>query len=136
MREGIVESNPVLNTNKAVEGGARERVLSDDELAAIWRALGDDQYSTIIKLLCLTGARRDEIASLRWSEIDFHSATITLLPSRTKNRREFVVPLSPAVVALLQGQPRRVDMPTIRRATLSSALVGAAGRTGADRKPI
>jgi integrase len=109
LREGILESNPVLNTNRAIETGARSRVLTDDELAMIWRALGDDQYSTIIRLLCLLGARRDEIASLCWSEIDLDCAIITLPPERTKNRREHSIPLAPAVVAILQAQPRRFN---------------------------
>ena len=108
LREGILEANPVLNTNRAVEAGARTHVVADDELALIWRALGEDQYSAIIKLLLLTGARRDEIASLRWSEIDLDRAVITLPPARTKNRREHLIPLAPAAVAILQAQPRRV----------------------------
>ena len=41
-REGYVDANPVAFTNKAVENGSRERVLADDELAAIWRAGGMD----------------------------------------------------------------------------------------------
>ena len=42
----------------------RSRVLTDAELVEIWKALGDDQYSAIVRLLILTGARRDEIGSL------------------------------------------------------------------------
>ena len=60
---------------------------------------GDGQYGAIVKLLMLTGARRDEIASLRWSEIDLDAATITLSPARTKNRREHVIPLSEPALA-------------------------------------
>jgi integrase len=108
-REGYVEANPVAFTNKAVENGSRERVLADDELAAIWRASGDGQYGAIIKLLMLTGARRDEIASLRWSEIDLDAATVTLPGARTKNRREHVIPLSEQALAILTAQPRRDD---------------------------
>lgn len=106
-REGYVDANPVAYTNKAVENGSRERVLSDDELASIWRAAGDGQYGAVVKLLMLTGARRDEIASLCWSEIDFDAATITLPPTRTKNRREHVIPLSEPALAILAAQPRR-----------------------------
>ena len=109
LREGILEANPVLNTNRAPETGARERVLSDEELTAIWRALGDDQYSAIVKLLVLTGARRDEIAGLHWSEIDFDHALITLPPERTKNWREHQIPLAPAALAILQAQSRRLN---------------------------
>jgi integrase len=109
LREGVLEANPVLNTNRAPEIGARERVLSDDELATIWRALGDDQYSSIARLLVLLGARRDEIGGLRWSEIDLERALITLPATRTKNRREHQIALAPAALALLQAQPRRFD---------------------------
>jgi integrase len=106
-REGFIDVNPVLYTNKATENGPRDRLLSDDEIAAVGRALGDDDYSVIVKLLLLTGARRDEIGSLRWSEIDLDAATVTLPPARTKNRREHVITLSPQALAVLTAQPRR-----------------------------
>ena len=107
-REGIVESNPVAFTNKAEEGGARERVLSDAELAAILRAAGEDQYGAIVKLLMLTGARRDEVGGLAWSEIDIAAALIVLPSERTKNRRVHQVPLSSPALRILSAQPRRV----------------------------
>jgi integrase len=108
-REGYINANPAAFTNKAVENGSRERVLDDAELAAIWRAAGDGQYGAIVKLLMLTGARRDEIGSLRWSEFDPAEATITLPPDRTKNRREHVIPLSEQALAILAAQPRRTE---------------------------
>ena len=108
-REGYVDANPVAFTNKAIENGGRDRVLSDAELATVWRVLADDQYGAIVRLLMLTGARRDEIASLRWSEIDLDAATITLPPARTKNRREHLIPLSEPALAILATQPRRLD---------------------------
>ena len=109
IREGIVEANPILATNEAIEGPPRTRVLSDDELAAIWNALGDDQYSSIVKLLLLTGCRREEIASLRWSEVDLDRAIATLPGERTKNRREHLVPLSAHALTVLAAQTRRVN---------------------------
>ena len=93
-RAGEAEQNPVALTDKAVEGGARERSLSDAELRTIWLALDDRDYDGILKLLLLTGARRDEIGSLCWSEVDLDAATITLPPARTKNKREHIVPLN------------------------------------------
>jgi integrase len=108
-REGYVESNPVAYTNKAIENGSRDRVLDDAELATIWRATDSNQYGAIVKLLMLSGARRDEIASLTWSEIDLGAATITLPPARTKNRREHVIPLSEQARAILAAQPRRMQ---------------------------
>src|SRR5262249_2383812 len=112
-RAGYVAANPVAVTNQAVDDGPRGRVPSDDELRSIWQALArgspGDHYGTILKLLLLTGARRDEIGSLRWSEVDPDDATITLPPPRTKNRREHIIPLSSPALALLAAQPRRTS---------------------------
>jgi integrase len=108
-REGLAETNPVLNTNKAVVSGPRKRVLSDGELAEVWRALSDDQFGAIVKLLALTGQRRDEIGGLRWSEVDLDEAVIRLPAHRVKNGVAHEIPLSPAVLAILQAQPRRTE---------------------------
>ena len=58
-----------------------------------------------MRLLILTGQRRDEIGSLRWSEII--STSIVLPPERTKNKRQHVVPLSPLAAEIIERQPRR-----------------------------
>jgi integrase len=102
MREGIAGNNRVVGTNKAVESGARDRVLSDVELAAIWNALGDDDYSDIMRLLALSGQRRTEIGGLRWQEIDLDKAMISLPAQRTKNHKPHDIPLSPAALAILK----------------------------------
>jgi integrase len=116
-REGYVDANPVAFTDKAEEK-PRGRVLSDDELRTIWLALPDGtpgarpmngQYGAIIKLLILTGARRNEITDLRWSEVSSTLPLITLPPSRTKNKREHMIPLSAPAQAILQAQPRRLE---------------------------
>lgn len=109
IEQGIAENNPVVGTGKALEGGARDRVLNDDELLSIWCAAGDDQYGAIVRLLMTTGSRRDEIAGLLWSEIDFDSATITLPGARTKNGHEHQIILTPLSFGLLRGQVRRAN---------------------------
>ena len=72
----------------------RDRVLSDTELAAVWKAAG--RYWLAIRpgvrLLILTGARRDEIGALRWSEL--HGDIIKLSGERTKNGEPHTIPLS------------------------------------------
>lgn len=106
-REGYIDANPATFTNVAPENDPRERLLSDDEIRAIWRVLGDDAYSSIVKLLLLLGLRRNEIGGLRWDEIDFDTATVTLPPERTKNKRKFVVPLPDPALVVLKAQPGR-----------------------------
>jgi integrase len=90
-------ANPVAGTHRH-NGKARERVLSEAELAAIWRACGDDDYGRIVRLLILTGQRREEIGGLRWSEID--TDRIVLPGGRTKNKRDHILPLAPQALAL------------------------------------
>jgi integrase len=106
MREGLAEANPLIGTNKAAVSGSRDRVLADDELRSIWAALGNDPYGDILKLLALTGQRRDEIGSLRWSEVNFDKGMIELPAERTKNSRPHDVPLSDAALAVLKARPR------------------------------
>jgi len=104
MREGLIDSNPVIGTNRQPEK-SRDRVLSDSELKLIWNTLGADDYSTVVRLLMLTGQRADEIAALRWSEIV--NDEIKLPAERTKNGRGHIVPIVPAMRAILDKCERR-----------------------------
>jgi len=108
IREGLVEVNPVSGTGKAAEGPSRERTLTEAELAQVLGALNADQgpFSDIIRLLILTGQRRDEIGGLRWSEIDLERGLIVLPPERSKNRRHHELPMSAQVRSVLERQPR------------------------------
>ena len=100
---GLVEQNPAVGTHKAPES-TRSRVLPLAELAHVWRASGDDAYGAVIKMLILTGQRRDEIGGLRWDEV--RDDMIVLPGDRTKNRRPHVIPLSAPAQAILTGRPR------------------------------
>jgi integrase len=110
--------NPVSGTGKPKDAAPRERVLIDvknpdadlaeafAELLTVWRAVADDDYGRIIRLLTLTGCRREEIGNLRWSEIDLEKSTLTLPPERVKNGREHIVPLSALALAIIREIPR------------------------------
>ena len=107
VREGLLEVNPVAGTGKADEGLSRDRVLTNAELGEVWRALPEDQFGDIVRLLALTGQRREEIGGLCWSEVDFGRRLLALPPTRTKNSRPHEVPLAPKAWAILERQPRR-----------------------------
>jgi integrase len=103
----ICEANPVIGTRKLEEAGSRDRVLSDAELVAIWKAAPTSDYGRIVKLLMLTLQRRDEIAGMRREE---RSPELLALPKeRTKNGRAHQVPLSAQARAVLDDQPVRTD---------------------------
>jgi integrase len=108
IREGLIETNPVAGTGKANEGPSRDRVLTQTELAEVWRA-ANGTFGDIIHLLLLTGQRRNEIGFLRWSEIDFGRGMIVFPPERTKNKLKHELPLAPQALAILQGRQRRQD---------------------------
>ena len=108
MQRGKVAANPVMLTEKRKEQ-SRERVLSNDELVAIWNALPEGDFGAIVKLLMLTGQRRSEIGGLKWSEIDLRQGQINLPPERTKNGHAHFVPLSEPVRLILEQQPRLRD---------------------------
>jgi integrase len=105
IKDGIADENPVTGTNNPAAGTpARDRVLKDHELRSIWNACRDDTFGRIIKLLMLTGARRDEIGGLRWDELD--NETLTIPGTRTKNHHPLVLPLPPAAIDILKAVPR------------------------------
>ncbi|HEX5865373.1 MAG TPA: integrase arm-type DNA-binding domain-containing protein [Casimicrobiaceae bacterium] len=70
MKTGIVERNPLIGCYAPATPPSRDRVLSDSELVAIWRACGDDALGRITRLLILTGQRRSEIGGMSWGELD------------------------------------------------------------------
>jgi integrase len=77
---------------------ARERLLTDEELRAVWRAaLAGGLFGCFVRFLLLTGARRNEAADMRWNEID--KGDWTLPAARNKTKVDFVRPLSAAATA-------------------------------------
>lgn len=105
MDRGIIQEDPTEKVKKPGAERSRERVLSPVELRAIWQATAPTQanhgdlFEGIIKVLMLTGQRRDEVAGMRWSEIE--GTSWTLPGTRTKNRRQHIVHLAAPVLAIL-----------------------------------
>jgi integrase len=102
----LIESNPATDLPKPGREVARDRVLNDAELAAVWKAAVEIgwPYGPAAQLLILTGARRAEIAELKWSEI--HGNTIKLSGARTKNAEPHDMPLSEQALDVLSRMPR------------------------------
>jgi len=121
----LVASNPCADLDRPAEERPRDRVLDDKELRKVWLAAGelDRPHTGIVRLLILTGQRRNEIARLRWNEIDLEERLIRLPAARTKNGRPHDVPLSASALAIVAGQPRAPDADlvfTARRKPIAS----------------
>lgn len=105
---GIIERSPCGGLVAPSQETRRDRLLSDQEVRLAWRAFEEVgwPFGPIGKLLLLTGGRRDEVASMRWGELDLAAKTWTLPKERTKNKREHVVPLSEQALEVIELLPR------------------------------
>jgi integrase len=90
----------------------------------VWLNAPDNSYGSILKLLLLTGCRRDEIGGLMWSEVDLNARTITIPGSRTKNKQEHVVPLSDTAMFILAGIAKREGREHVFGRTLAAGFSG------------
>jgi integrase len=101
--------NPVVGTNKATDEISRDRVLLQDELRLAWQCAGSGDYGAIVRLLILTGQRREEVGGTLWSEIDLDAGLWSIGAARTKNALPHDVPLSSPAVSILHEISRRGD---------------------------
>jgi integrase len=89
-----------------------DRVLTHDELFALWRNAGrlGYPYREIYRLLTLTGLRLNEVADANWKEFDLQKCEWTIPAARMKGRtgkvRAHMVPLTDDMMVILQSLPR------------------------------
>lgn len=103
----IILENPCVGLKKAEHEKARDRFLTVEEAAKIW--IASEKLSTpsrqAIRLLLLTGARRDEIRCLEWTEIDLENCLWTLPATRNKTKTVRQTPLGPIAIETLHSVP-------------------------------
>lgn len=104
----IIDTSPCLHVESPCKVVSRDRVLSDDEVKAIWGACSKENYpfGTLVKFLLATGQRREEVASMTWSEINLEEKLWCIPRERVKSDRAQEVPLSSLAMKLLESVPR------------------------------
>ena len=91
---------------------ARSRILTDDELRAVWKAAGElEVFGGFVRLLLTTAARRAEAAKMTWDEIE--NADWVLPAARSKNGVPLVRPLSQAARAAVDAQHKILGCPFV-----------------------
>jgi integrase len=108
---GIIELSPcaLLKPSKIIGAKAiRIRVLSDDELRAVWAAAGEVGYpfGPLVRTLMLTGCRLNEVACACWREFELEKRVWTIPAERFKSNAQHVVPLADDMMILLEGLPQ------------------------------
>jgi integrase len=110
---GDLDRSPLEGVEPPPPVPARDRVLSDEEIARIWVGAEDLgwPFAGLFRMLLLTGQRRDEVASLSWSELDRGQAMWSLPASRSKNKKPHLVPLSKQAISVLDELAGGDDWP-------------------------
>jgi integrase len=107
VRTGWAKTNPAASFARKDAGGKqtpRQRVLTVDELRAMWRT--PTKHIGPVRLAMLTGCRISEACDMQWSHVDFKRKRWTLPAETTKQRREHWFHLAPLAIELLMAQPR------------------------------
>lgn len=114
VRQDIIATSPLAGID--APGGkekARERVLEDPEVVAVWKAAETMGYpfAPLTQLLIATGQRRSEVAGMRWRDLRLDGdAPVWVIPKElTKSDRTHEVPLSPLAVSLIAACPKQTD---------------------------
>jgi integrase len=111
VEQDYLERSPCERMKRPAKSTSRERVLADDEIESIWNASTELGYpfGTVVKLLLLTGQRRDEVASMRWDDLDLEKGLWTQPAESNKSGREHAVPLIPKAISILKSVPLTHD---------------------------
>ena len=122
----LLTASPAATLPRPTLEVSRDRVLSRDELLAVWHAAEQMgfPFGRIVQLLILTAQRRDEVAGMRWSELDLDRARWIIGKERAKNSKAHIVHLSPQASALLSKIPRRDGVDLVFTTTGRSAVSG------------
>jgi len=98
----LVETSPCVGLSKPGFETQRDRVLSEDEIRAVWSACDAEPgiIADAFRLMLLTAQRRGEVLSMRWQDVD--GAWWTIPAEVAKNGRSHRVPLSPQALAILE----------------------------------
>lgn len=124
-------ANPCRDAGRPEKAKARDRVLSDLELAAVWQIADAEAlpWGAGLKLLILTGARREEVFAADRAEFDLKAKEWNIPAERAKNGVAHIVPLSAPALAVLRGIPEIEGSPKLFP-TRTVARQGEAGPSG------
>lgn len=113
VEKGFIETTPIARMKMPTKEKSRERVLSPDEIRAVWirvgaRARMDWEMRTLLKLCLVTGQRISEVAGITRGELHLDQAEWHISRERSKNGFPHVVPLSPLAMRLIKKALARI----------------------------
>ncbi len=124
----LIESSPAVRIPRPGVEQARDRVLSEDEIRAVWQSFEalDPSMCAFYKLRLLTAQRGGEVVSMRWQDVDLDRAWWTIPATIAKNKKAHRVPLNASALAIVKAlKPSTASIATERSAYV---LAGARGK--------
>jgi integrase len=121
-----LSANPCDRVERPSAEVSRDRLLTDDELKAVWEAAGELgwPFGPFVQLLILTGQRLNEVAGISWSELDLEKRLWTLPRGRVKNDKGHEVPLSAQAIQIIKSVPRIAGRDLLFSTTGTSPISG------------
>jgi integrase len=113
LEQGLIEQNPCAGMKKPFATRKRERVLTDDEIRAVWNGLPDASISRdgqeVLKLCLITGQRLGEVAGMAVDEFNFDAGIWTMPSWRSKNGHAHRVPLTDMALEIIKPAKQRAS---------------------------
>eukprot|EP01037_Dinobryon_pediforme_P012166 gene12166-12254_t len=108
--QDILEASPAASIKRPSKETKRDRVLTDDEITAIWQACDESgAYGRCFQFMLATAQRRDEVGKMTWKELDGKEKVWRLSRERTKADRAHEVPLSATAMSIVEASPKLSD---------------------------
>jgi integrase len=100
----MIDANPLLGVRAPKPVAARDRVLSDEEIRALWACEGET--ATLARLALLTAQRQGSLAAMRWDHLDLKAGLWRIPADAMKSGAAHEAPLSAMAVEILLARPR------------------------------
>ncbi|HET7384540.1 MAG TPA: integrase family protein, partial [Pseudolabrys sp.] len=107
--------SPVVRGMRRIDpkARARKRVLDDDELRLVWKqAEVNGAFGAIIRLLLLTGQRREKVATMKWADVRLDGTWTIATAEREKGNAGTLI-LPPQALSIIATQPRLGENPYV-----------------------
>ena len=122
-----------IRSRVALQDRKRSRILNDDELRGVWHAAdAAGSYGALVKLLLLSGQRRDKVRTLRWSDVA-PDGTWTIRTEKREKGNPGVLKLSKLALAIIAAQPRVLGNDHIFAGNKSARFFEHRAKTALDK---
>ncbi len=143
LSRGILELSPCVQIPAPSKENQRDRVLSDDEIRAIWLSLDDagmtKEIQLALKLQIITGQRKGEIIGAEWSDLNLKDGWWIIPKEKSKNNLPHRVPLSSLALKILKeakelskGSPFLFPSPTKEKSHITEPAIDRAIRNNRE----